>query len=86
MNLLSEGEKPLKKIHPNPARGMRDLLPEDVKLREYLAGIILETYQSYGFEKIETSFAERIELLTNGEGGENEQLIFKILKRERNYG
>ena len=64
---------------------MRDLLPVDVELREYLAGIILDTYQSYGFEKIETPFAERIELLTSGEGGENEQLIFKILKRERNY-
>lgn len=64
-----------------PARGMRDLLPQEVILREEVMERILQVYRRYGFERIETPILEHIELLTGGEGGENETLIFKVLKR-----
>ncbi|MGI8812555.1 MAG: ATP phosphoribosyltransferase regulatory subunit, partial [Pyrinomonadaceae bacterium] len=65
----------------NPARGMRDFLPADVRKREYVIGIIKEVYESYGFEPLETPAVENIETLTGKYGDEGNQLIFKILKR-----
>ncbi len=65
----------------NPARGMRDFLPSDVRKREYVIGIIKEVYESYGFEPLETPAVENIETLTGKYGEEGNQLIFKILKR-----
>src|SRR5215203_4858607 len=65
----------------NPARGMRDFLPADVRKREYVIGIIKEVYESYGFEPLETPAVENIETLTGKYGEEGNQLIFKILKR-----
>ncbi len=65
----------------NPIQGMRDLLPEEVALRQYLTETILGVYQSYGFTQIETPCLEHISLLTGGEGGENEKMLFKVLKR-----
>src|SRR5689334_4702031 len=64
-----------------PARGMRDFLPEDVRKREYVIGVIKEVYEHYGFEPLETPAAENIETLLGKYGEEGNQLIFKILKR-----
>ena len=62
-------------------KGMNDYLPSDMRLREYVIGQIKSTYGSYGFCPIETPCVEHIENLTSKQGGENEKLIFKILKR-----
>lgn len=64
-----------------PARGMRDFLPADVRKREYVIGVIKEVYERYGFEPLETPAAENIETLLGKYGEEGNQLIFKILKR-----
>jgi histidyl-tRNA synthetase len=60
---------------------MRDLLPDEVELRDATAATILSVYRAHGFRRVETPALESIELLTRGEGGENEKLIFKVLKR-----
>jgi histidyl-tRNA synthetase len=65
-----------------PARGMRDFLPEDVRRREYVVGIIRGVYDRYGFEPLETPAVENIETLLGGHyGDDNSKLIYKILKR-----
>lgn len=64
-----------------PARGMRDFLPADVRRREYVIGVIKEVYERYGFEPLETPAAENIETLMGKYGEEGNQLIYKILKR-----
>ncbi|HEX8634547.1 MAG TPA: histidine--tRNA ligase [Pyrinomonadaceae bacterium] len=64
-----------------PARGMRDFLPADVRRREYVMGVVREVYERYGFEPLETPAVENIETLTGKYGEEGNQLIFKILKR-----
>jgi histidyl-tRNA synthetase len=64
-----------------PARGMRDFLPAEVRRREYVIGVIREVYERYGFEPLETPAAENIETLMGKYGEEGNQLIFKILKR-----
>ena len=64
-----------------PMKGMPEQLPADMQLREYLLGKIKATYGSYGFSLIETPAIEHIENLTSKQGGDNEKLIFKILKR-----
>ena len=64
-----------------PARGMRDFLPEDVRRREYVVGIVRGVYDRYGFEPLETPAAENIETLLGKYGEEGNKLIFKILKR-----
>jgi histidyl-tRNA synthetase len=64
-----------------PARGMRDFLPEDVRKREYVIGVIREVYERYGFEPLETPAVENIETLLGKYGEEGNQLIYKILKR-----
>lgn len=68
-------------VSTNPARGMRDFLPADVRKREYVIGVIKEVYESYGFEPLETPAVENIETLMGKYGEEGNQLIFKILKR-----
>lgn len=65
----------------NPARGMRDFLPADVRKRNYVIGIIKEVYESYGFEPLETPSVENLETLMGKYGEEGNQLIFRILKR-----
>jgi histidyl-tRNA synthetase len=65
----------------NPARGMRDFLPADVRRREYVIGVIKDVYQKYGFEPLETPAVENLETLMGKYGEEGNQLIFKILKR-----
>lgn len=64
-----------------PARGMRDFLPADLRKREYVIRVIKETYERYGFEPLETPAVENIETLLGKYGEEGNQLIFKILKR-----
>ena len=64
-----------------PARGMRDFLPEDVRRREYVIGVIADVYRRYGFEPLETPAVENIETLMGKYGEEGDRLIFKILKR-----
>jgi histidyl-tRNA synthetase len=64
-----------------PARGMRDFLPSDVRRREYVIRVIREVYERYGFEPLETPAVENIETLLGKYGEEGNQLIFKILKR-----
>ena len=68
-------------VSTNPARGMRDFLPSDVRKREYVIGVIKEVYESYGFEPLETPAVENLDTLTGKYGEEGNQLIFKILKR-----
>lgn len=62
-------------------KGTNDYLPREVAIRDYLQSVILRTYQSYGFERIMTPIIEDIENLDKSEGGENLNLIFKVLKR-----
>jgi len=69
-----------------PARGMRDFLPEDVRRREYVIGIITRVYERYGFEPLETPAVENIDTLMGKYGDEGNQLIFKILKRGEHEG
>jgi len=64
-----------------PVKGMKDVMPEEMVIRNYVMDLIKETYSSYGFTQIETPCVESIENLTNKQGGENEKLIFKIMKR-----
>ncbi|MBO5232390.1 MAG: histidine--tRNA ligase [Clostridia bacterium] len=64
-----------------PVKGMNDFLPSDMRLREYVISVIKETYSKFGFSQIETPLVEHIENLQSKQGGENEKLIFKILKR-----
>lgn len=68
-------------INSNPVRGTRDYLPAEVRLRDHIQGIILETYKKFGFQRINTPIMEDIERLNKSDGGENLSLIFKILKR-----
>ncbi|MCO6511230.1 MAG: histidine--tRNA ligase [Aridibacter famidurans] len=65
----------------NPARGMRDFLPIDVRKREFVIGVIKEVYEKYGYEPLETPSIENLDTLTNKYGEEGNQLMFKILKR-----
>ena len=62
-------------------KGMRDLLPAEQTLRDYIQGKILETYRSAGFERISTPMLEDMENLDKSDGGDNLNLIFKVLKR-----
>ena len=64
-----------------PVKGMPEQMPSDMVLREYVLKTIKQTYFNYGFSQIETPIVEHIENLTSNQGGENEKLIFKILKR-----
>lgn len=64
-----------------PVTGMKDILPEEMRLRDYLMQLIKETYRSFGFSSLETPAVEHIENLLSRQGGDNEKLIFKILKR-----
>lgn len=64
-----------------PTTGMKDILPREMEIRDYVTSLVKETYQTFGFTSIETPAVEHIENLCSKQGGENEKLIFKILKR-----
>lgn len=68
-------------LSKKPVTGMKDILPEEMQIRDYCIRVIKETYGKFGFTSIETPCVEHIENLTNKQGGDNEKLIFKILKR-----
>lgn len=68
-------------LSKKPVTGMKDILPQEMAIRDYLIGQIKETYGRFGFSSVETPCVEHIENLSNKQGGENEKLIFKILKR-----
>ena len=68
-------------LSKKPVTGMKDILPEEMEIRDYVMNIIKETYKGFGFTSIETPCVESIANLNCKAGGENEKLIFKILKR-----
>ncbi len=68
-------------LNKKPVTGMKDILPEEMEIREYVQKVISETYAGFGFTRIETPCVETIENLTSKSGGDNEKLIFRILKR-----
>src|SRR5438552_2076057 len=69
-----------------PPAGTRDFLPNDVRRREYVIGIVRDVYERYGFEPLETPAFENIETLLGKYGEEGNKLIFKILKRGEHEG
>ncbi len=68
-------------LSKKPVNGMKDILPAEMEIRDYVTNVIKETYRSFGFTPIETPCMENIANLSSRQGGENEKLIFKILKR-----
>ena len=68
-------------LSKKPVNGMKDLLPAEMEIRDYVTSVIKDTYRSFGFTPIETPCMENIANLSNKQGGENEKLIFKVLKR-----
>ena len=74
------------KFIKTPVKGMCDMLPSDMRLREYVLGMIKDSYAKYGFMQIETPVMEHIENLTSKQGGDNEKLIFKVMKRGADLG
>jgi len=68
-------------LSKKPVTGMKDILPEEMKIRTYVQDVIKKTYSEFGFTQIDTPCVENINNLSNKQGGENEKLIFKILKR-----
>ena len=68
-------------LKKKPVTGMKDILPAEMQIRNYVMNQIQETYKAFGFSQIETPCVEHIENLTSKQGGDNEKLIFKILKR-----
>ena len=68
-------------LSKKPVNGMKDILPEEMQIRDYVQQVIKDTYRSFGFTPIETPCMENIANLSNKQGGENEKLIFKVMKR-----
>ncbi|HJY01875.1 MAG TPA: ATP phosphoribosyltransferase regulatory subunit, partial [Streptosporangiaceae bacterium] len=69
------------KIDNSPARGMRDLLPADVAVRDHVLESISAVYRQFGYQRIETPALENIARLSSGDGADNEKLIFEVLRR-----
>ena len=68
-------------LKKKPVTGMKDRMPAEMEVRDYVIGLIKDTYRAFGFSSIETPCVEHIENLCSKQGGDNEKLIFKILKR-----
>lgn len=68
-------------LNKKPVNGMKDILPEEMQIRDYVISVIKETYGKFGFTPMETPCMENIANLCSKQGGENEKLIFKVLKR-----
>ncbi len=68
-------------LKKKPVTGMKDMLPREMEIRDYVIQLIKDTYKTYGFVSMETPCVEHIENLCSKQGGDNEKLIFKILKR-----
>ena len=69
------------RIDNSPARGMRDLLPADVAVRDHVLSSIVAVYRRFGYQRIETPALEDISRLQSGEGADNEKLIYEVLRR-----
>ena len=68
-------------LKKKPVTGMKDILPREMELRQYVLSEIRRTYKEFGFTEIETPVVEHIENLLSKQGGDNEKLIFKVMKR-----
>ncbi|MEG0227686.1 MAG: ATP phosphoribosyltransferase regulatory subunit, partial [Lachnospiraceae bacterium] len=68
-------------LKKTPVTGMKDMMPKEMEIRDYVIQLIKETYGTFGFSSMETPCVEHLENLSSKQGGENEKLIFKILKR-----
>ncbi|MGN1166628.1 MAG: histidine--tRNA ligase [Lachnospiraceae bacterium] len=68
-------------LKKKPVTGMKDMMPNEMEIRDYVIHLIKETYKTFGFQSMETPCVEHIENLCSKQGGDNEKLIFKILKR-----
>ena len=68
-------------LKKKPVTGMKDIMPAEMEIRDYVIGLIKDTYRTFGFSSMETPCVEHIENLCSKQGGDNEKLIFKILKR-----
>lgn len=68
-------------LKKKPVTGMKDMLPDEMEIRDYLINLIKDTYKTFGFTSMETPCVEHIENLCSKQGGDNEKLIFKIMKR-----
>lgn len=68
-------------LNKKPVTGMKDILPAEMQIRDYVMNVIKENYRKFGFTPIETPCVETIGNLCSKQGGENEKLIFKIMKR-----
>ncbi len=68
-------------LKKKPVTGMKDMMPSEMEVRDYLIQLIKDTYKTFGFQSIETPCVEHIENLCSKQGGDNEKLIFKIMKR-----
>lgn len=69
------------KTNTKPARGTRDILPAEIEVRDHAMATILASYRRFGFQRVETPALEHLSLLTSGQGGDNEKLIYRILER-----
>ena len=79
-NMEREGFQP-NDMSTKPPGGTRDFLPDEIRRREYVIGVVRSVYESYGFEPLETPAFENIETLLGKYGEEGDKLIFKILRR-----
>lgn len=68
-------------LSKKPTTGMKDILPEEMQIRDYVISVIKDTYGKFGFTSIETPCVENIANLSSKQGGDNEKLIFKVMKR-----
>ena len=68
-------------LSKRPVTGMKDILPAEMQIRDYVIGLIKETYKGFGFTPIEPPCVENIANLSSKQGGANEKLIFKIINR-----
>ena len=69
------------KFSTNPVRGTVDYMPREMEVRTYAEKIILDTYKKNGFLQIKTPILENLDLLTSGDSGDNQKLMFKTIKR-----
>ena len=72
-------------LKKKPVTGMKDMSPAEMEVRDYVIQMIKDTYRTFGFSSIETPCVEHIENLCSKQGGDNEKLIFKILKRGEKF-
>ena len=86
LDYMSDWREPELTSTTSPPRGTRDFLPDDVRRREYVIGVIRDVYERYGFEPLETPAFENIETLLGKYGEEGNKLIFKILQARRARG